>query len=183
MATPAPATNTEVGHEAGAKANFPPFASETFSSQLLWLAICFGVLYFVMARRALPAVGAVIEARKAKLARDVDEATALQQKADAAAAAQEKSLVEARAEAGKVAQAARDVAAKQSDDNRRQVETELSAKLAEAETRIAGMRASAMANVDRIAEEASAAIVERLIGKPAESSALAEAFAAAKRGS
>jgi len=61
---PAPqATQTEVGHEAGGQANFPPFDSATFPSQLLWLAIAFGALYWFMAKKALPKVGAAIEER------------------------------------------------------------------------------------------------------------------------
>ena len=35
-------------------ANFPPFDATTFASQLLWFAITFGVLYYLMAKVALP---------------------------------------------------------------------------------------------------------------------------------
>ena len=61
-----PATQAEVGHESG-HANFPPFDPSTFPSQLLWLAISFGTLYYYMSKRFLPGVGAVIEARKARI--------------------------------------------------------------------------------------------------------------------
>ena len=37
---------------------FPPFASETFASQLLWFALAFGLLYWLMSRVALPRIGA-----------------------------------------------------------------------------------------------------------------------------
>ena len=66
--TPAPqATQTEVGHDAGGHAAFPPFDSSTFPGQLLWLAISFGALYYFMARKALPAVGAAIQQRKDRI--------------------------------------------------------------------------------------------------------------------
>ena len=63
--SPAPqATQAEVGHDAGGHASFPPFESSTFPSQLLWLVITFGALYYFMSKRLLPQVGAVIESRK-----------------------------------------------------------------------------------------------------------------------
>src|SRR5882757_6567824 len=70
-----------------------------FASQLVWFAIAFGFLYWYLAKRGLPQLGAVIESRKARIAGDLDEATAMQQKADVAAAAHEKTLAEARAKA------------------------------------------------------------------------------------
>ena len=78
------ATQTQVGQEGGAHSNFPPFDAGTFPSQLVWFAIAFGFLYWYLAKRGLPQLGAVIEGRKARIAGDLDEATAMQQKADAA---------------------------------------------------------------------------------------------------
>ncbi|MGD0762129.1 MAG: F0F1 ATP synthase subunit B' [Roseiarcus sp.] len=174
--TPAPpATQTEVGHEAGGHANFPPFASETFPSQLLWLAISFGALYAFMAKIALPKIGAAIQERKAHLAKDLDDATAMQQQADAAAAAHQKALNEARAKALVFAQAARDRSAAESEAKRRALNEELAAKFAAAESQIAARRAQAMSSVGDIARDAAGAIVERLIGRPVKAEAIADA--------
>src|SRR5271163_3587478 len=98
-----PTPQATVGQEAGGHSNFPPFETATFPSQLLWLAITFGALYYVMAKIALPKVGAVIENRKARIAKDLDDAAAMQQQADAAAAAHEKMLAYARVKAQGVA--------------------------------------------------------------------------------
>ncbi len=174
------ATKAEVGQEAGGHASFPPFASETFPSQLLWLVITFGALYYFMSKKALPKVGAVIQERKARIAKDLDEATALQQKADAAAAAHQKALAEARAKAQSLAQAARDQLAAESDAKRKALEAELATKFAAAERQIADTRAQAMANVSGIARDAAGAIVERLIGRPAAPEAVAAAVDSVK---
>jgi F-type H+-transporting ATPase subunit b len=157
-------TQTEVGHEAG-HANFPPFDASTFPSQLLWFALIFGAMYYYLSKRFLPAVGDVIKARRARIAKDIDEATALQNQATAAAAEHEKSLAKARADAQATAQAARDRAAADADAKRKVLDDQLAAKLAEAEKRIAANRSAAMANVSAIAKEATGAIVERLIGR------------------
>jgi len=179
--TPAPqATQAEVGHEAGGHASFPPFESGTFPSQLLWLAISFGALYYFMAKTALPKVGAVIHERKARIARDLDDATAMQQKADAAASAHQKALAEARAKAQGLAQAARDQLAAESDAKRKALEEALAVDFAAAESQIAATRAEAMSNVAAIARDAAAAIVERLIGRAAPAKAIADAVDSVK---
>jgi len=178
--TPAGATQTQVGQEGGAHSNFPPFDPSTFPSQLVWFAIAFGFLYWYMSRRGLPQLGAVIDGRKKQIAHDLDEATAMQQRADAAAAAHEKTLAEARAKAQTVAQAARDAAAADAQAKRKVLEDELAAKLTAAESEIGKMRSDAMSNVAEVAREAAAAIVERLAGRPADPAAVAAAVDSVK---
>jgi F-type H+-transporting ATPase subunit b len=176
MADPAPpaTTQAEVGHESS-HANFPPFDASTFPSQIVWFAIIFGALYYYMSKRFLPQVGAVIAARRDRIAKDLDEATAMQQKADAAAAAHEKSLADARAKAQALAQAARDQLAADSDAKRKALEDDLAAKLSAAEAQIATTRGQAMANVSGIAKDATSAIVAKLIGRTPDAAVVASA--------
>ena len=155
---------------------FPPFDSTMFPSQLLWFVVAFGFLYWYMAKRALPQIGLVIENRRARIARDLDDATAMQQRADAAAAAHEKTLADARAKARAMAQAAREQAVADADAKRRTLEDQLAARLAVAEREIAAMREQAMANVAQIAEETAGAIVERLAGRKPDKAAIASAI-------
>jgi F-type H+-transporting ATPase subunit b len=175
QSTPSETTQTAVGQDGGAHSNFPPFDPSTFASQLVWFAIAFGFLYWYMSKRGLPQLGAVIDERKAQIARDLDDATAMQQKADAAAAAHEKTLAEARAKAQALAQAARDAAAADAQAKRQALEDDLAAKLAAAEREIAATRAQAMGNVAEVARDAAGAIVERLGGRPADPATIAAA--------
>ncbi len=175
QSTPSGTTQTQVGQDGGAHSNFPPFDPGTFPSQLVWLAIAFGLLYWYMSKRGLPQLGAVIDGRKALIARDLDDATAMQQKADAAAAAHEKTLAEARAKAQALAQAARDAAAADAQAKRQALEDDLAAKLAAAEREIDATRAQAMTNVAEVARETAGAIVERLGGRAADPAAIAAA--------
>jgi F-type H+-transporting ATPase subunit b len=174
------ATQSEVGHEGGGHSNFPPFETQTFPSQLLWLAISFGALYLIMSRVALPKIGGLIETRKARIAKDLDEAAAMQQKADAAAAAHEKTIADARAKALAMAQEAKDKLAAEGAVKRKALEDDLNAKLAAADEQIAATRKQAMSNVEAIARDAAGAIYERIIGRPADASAIADAVASTK---
>ncbi len=174
-------TQTETRHEGGGHGGFPPFRSETFASQVLWLAITFGALYLLMARVALPRIAGALAARKATISKQLDDAAATQAQAQKASDAHDKSIADARANAQATAQAARDRLAGEAEANRKSLEAELAAKLAAAESQIADTTAKAMANVDSIAQEAVGAIVERLTGKSVSADVVASAVAAAKR--
>jgi F-type H+-transporting ATPase subunit b len=163
MATP---TTTSTGAEA--KGAFPPFATETYASQLLWFAIAFGLLYYVMSRIALPRIAAVMENRSERIAADLAEAEKLRAESEAAGAAYEKSLNDARAKAKTIAQEMRDALSAESDAKRKALEAELHQRLAVAETTIASRTQDAMASVRGIAADTATAIVERLTGQAPE---------------
>jgi F-type H+-transporting ATPase subunit b len=148
----------------GAKGVFPPFQKETFPSQLFWLALTFIALYLVMSRIALPQIGAIFQARRERIGGDLAEAQKLRDESDAALAAYEKALAEARGRAQRIADETSQRLNAEAEERRKALESELNAKLAGAERAIAATKSSAMANVQAIAGDAAAAIVERLIG-------------------
>ena len=144
---------------------FPPFDPSTFAKQLFWLALSFGALYFLMARVALPRIGEVIEERRDRIQRDLDEAARLKAETDAALKAYEQSLADARGKAQGLAKETRDKLAAETDAERHRVEGELNAKLAETEKRIAETKSRALASVDEIASSTATDIVSLLTGK------------------
>lgn len=149
-------------------ASFPPFASESFASQLLWFALAFGLLYYLMSRVALPRIGAVLDDRTARLARDLADANRLKTESEAAAASHEKALAEARASAKGIAQERRNALGAESDTRRKALEAELAQRLAVSEASIRARTAEAMGNVRGIAADTATAIVERLTGRAPE---------------
>ncbi len=164
------------GHEGGL---FPPFDPSTFPSQLLWLAITFGLFYLFLKRVALPRLGGILETRSGRIAQDLDQAARLKGEADAAVAAYEQALAEAKANANAIGQQARDAAKGDAEAKRKSVEADLDGKLAEAEARISRIKADAMKDVGAIAETTATAIVERLVGK-ADKAAVSAAVAASR---
>src|SRR5258706_12871628 len=101
------ATTAHTEAAGGHKAPFPPFQSETFASQLFWLAIAFAALYLLSSRVLLPRVGGIIDARANKIEGDLAEAQRFKAEADAANAAYEKALADARARGQAFAKSAR----------------------------------------------------------------------------
>ena len=173
----ADAHGTEVGHETGV---FPPFDSSTYPSQLLWLAITFGLFYLFLKKVVLPRIGHILEVRSDRIAQDLDQAARMKSEADAAVAAYEQELAEARNKANAIGQTSRDKAKAEAETQRKTVEAGLQDKLSVAEKHIASIKSKAMGEVSTIAESTAAAIVEQLIGGKADKAAIASAVKAAR---
>ena len=180
---PAPGdVHTETGVPEGEHVGvFPPFDQTTFASQLLWLAITFGIFYIVMQKVVVPRIGGILEQRHGRISQDLDEAGRLKAEADAAVSTYEGELAEARAKANAIGAAARESAKAKADADRAAIEASLSEKLKAAEGRIAEIKAKAFADVGAIAEETASAVVEQLIGGSAAQTEVAAAVAAAKQ--
>lgn len=166
-ADPTAGTTTETGaaHPAeGHEGVFPPFDTSSFASQLLWLAITFGLFYWVMSRIIVPRIGAILETRRDRIAQDLDEASRLKDQSDAAIAAYEQELATARRKAGEIAQGARDKAKAEADAERATTEAALAGRMTEAEASIAAIKTKALGEVDAIAEETATGIVKHLLG-------------------
>jgi F-type H+-transporting ATPase subunit b len=159
----------------GGHSTFPPFDASTFASQLVWLALAFVLLYVLMSRVALPRIAAIFDARQAKIAADLAEASRLKAEADTANAAYEKALAEARSRAQAMAAEIHDRLAAETEKSRRVLEDRLSARLADADKAIGATKAAAMGHVRGIAVEAAGAIVRRLTGIAVPDPAVAKA--------
>jgi F-type H+-transporting ATPase subunit b len=144
---------------------FPPFESEHFPSQLVWLAISFVLLYVLMSRIALPRIGAIISDRSKIISDDLAAAEQLKEQSNAAQAAYEKELADARGRAQGIAAAMREQQARETEDLHKRLEAQLHERISAAEQSIAKSRGAAMTNVKSIAAETASAIVERLIGQ------------------
>ncbi len=174
-------TNTETGTaDSGASGVFPPFNADTFSSQLLWLAITFGLFYFLMSKIALPRISSILETRSGRIAQDLDEANRLKTESDEAIAAHEQELADAKSRAHGIAQEAKDAARVELDAKRAAVEADMAAKVADAEERIAGVKAKAMGEVGAIAEDTTAVLVDQLMSAKVTKADIAAAVSSAK---
>ncbi|MGA3307364.1 MAG: F0F1 ATP synthase subunit B' [Xanthobacteraceae bacterium] len=164
MAEPTAHSEAPAEHHA-----FPPFQSQHFPSQLVWLTLSFVLLYVLMARVALPRIGSIFAERSRRIADDLKAAQRFKEQSDAANAAYQKALADARSRAQSIAGAMREQQAAEAEATNKRLESQLHERLAAAEQSINATRTAAMGNVGAIAAEIAAAIVERLIGTaPAE---------------
>lgn len=168
--------------EGGHKTPFPPFERETFASQLVSLAIAFGLLYVIVSRLALPRMKGVLAARQGAIDSDLGEAQKLRDQSDAALKAYEAELASARTKAQGIGSDIRDKLSAKAEADRKALEERLAAKLAAAEKTIAETRTAAMGNVRAIAADAAGAIVQRLTGTTPDAGAINSAVDATLKG-
>lgn len=133
--------------------------------QAVWLLLIFAALYFLMAQVALPRVGAVIEARHARIAADLDAAQAAKAEADAAMAAHRAATEAARAEARNAIGNALQAAQAEADAKAAALNEKLNRQIAEAEARIDAARTAAMGAIRSVAADTTEALVARLVGR------------------
>ncbi|MGE4063297.1 MAG: F0F1 ATP synthase subunit B' [Rhodospirillaceae bacterium] len=140
----------------------PQFDPTSFSSQLFWLAISFIVLYWIVAKIAVPRIGEVLEQRARVIQEDLDRALALKAETDQAVAAYEKAMAAAREQAGEHMRAVTNEAKAIAEKRTTELATQVATQVAEAEARIAKAKEDAMASLRSIAAETAKDVVAKL---------------------
>ena len=169
-------TSTTAPAESG---GLPQFRFEYWGGQIVWLLVLFALLYTLLARVFIPRLRRVKDQREQAITGAVEEARRVRAEADAQAAAAHADMSEARAKAQAAAADAKARANHEAGERQRAQETELNARLAEAELRIRASRDAAMGSVREVAADTAAAIVERLTGLAAQPQEVEAALASA----
>ena len=157
-----PATSSAYGAD-GEEKIFPILDSQYFLPQLFWLGVTFLLLYFLLSRLFLPAVGETLEARSSRIADDLDSANRMQREAEDAEEAYTKSLGDARAKAATVAEATRDSVNAEVEAQMEAADAEAARAALVAEERIREIRTEAMSHLDTAARDTADAIVGKLV--------------------
>lgn len=149
---------------AEAATGLPQLDTSTFANQIFWLVIALFVLYWVIAKIALPRIAAVISDRQGAITGDLMAAEEFKLKAKEAEAAYDRALADARAEAGKIVAANRADIQKELDAAIAHADAEIAARAAESEKRIREIRDSAEADTREVARDVTAELVRNFGG-------------------
>lgn len=137
---------------------------EIWSSQLFWLLIIFGLVYFVVGKGMVPKVLDTVGKREEQIARDLAAAKAAQDAAQEQEAAWRARENANRAAAQALVAEAKAKATAATEARLSAAQAAIDARMAEAEARIEAARAQAAAEIEGVAAEAAQEIVERLAG-------------------
>ena len=132
-------------------------------SQLFWLALVLGFIYFVIARGMVPKIQATVDQRDQRIADDLAAAEQAKADADATEEAYRQKMDESRAEAMKRTSAAKQAGALATEKRLAKAEKSIQDKAAKAEARVRESREAALANLESVAAE----LTQDIVGKVA----------------
>ena len=135
-----------------------------FASQLFWLLVVFGVIFFGIGRGMLPKIQSTVDAREKKIGEDLERAQAARAEADETEAAWRARMDAARAEAARLAQEAKEQSGRKTEATVKAAADKIDRKVEGAEAKIRDAVSAARAEIEAVAAEASQDLVARLTG-------------------
>ena len=137
--------------------------SDVILSQLFWLALVLGFIYFVIARGMVPNIQATVDQRDQRIADDLAAAERAKTDADATEEAYRQKMDESRAEAMKRTNAAKQEGALATEKRLAKADKSIQDKAAKAEAKVRESREAALANLEGVAAE----LAQDIVGKVA----------------
>lgn len=138
--------------------------AETYSSQIFWLLVFFGITFFLIGRGMVPKVMGTVALRDQQISDDLAAAQGARDAADEQEEAWRERENENRAKAQALIAEAKTNAAAKSEMKLSAAQKRLDTKLAKAESEIEAARVDAMAEIEDVAAEATQDILVRLAG-------------------
>jgi len=138
--------------------------AETFSSQIFWLLVFFGIVYFFVGRGMVPKIMGTVALRDKQIADDLAAAEAARDQADREEEAFRVRENENRAAAQALVAKAKKDAQGSTEARLAEAQGRIDAQLADAEARIDASRREALGEIEAVAVEATQDIVKRLAG-------------------
>ena len=135
-----------------------------FVSQLFWLAVVFGILFFGIGRGMLPKIQSTVELREQRIADDLKRAEAARAEAEETEEAWRARMDAARAEAAKLSQEAKQASARDTEAKVKTAADKIGVKVEQAEAKIREASQAARAEIEAVAAEATREMVDRLTG-------------------
>lgn len=136
----------------------------TYASQIFWLLITFGLVYFGIGKVMVPRIMTTVDARDQRIGGDLAAAEAARRAADETEAAWQAEMDGARAAAQAETAAAKARATAAFESQVRSADAELAARMAHHDRAVAEAKSAAMGNVQGIAADAARQLVAKLSG-------------------
>ena len=142
----------------------PQLDLETYASQIFWLIVSFIVLYFLVAKIAMPRIAEVLEGRQERIEDDLDKAETLKKEAYLVRVEYEKALSSAREEAHEATRRAQEEIAKHGAEVEALANQKVANMLKDAENRIEAARAEASSEKETVTDTLEQNVARDIIG-------------------
>ena len=138
---------------------------QIFWSQLFWLLLVFGIIYFAIGRGMVPKIQSVVDDRDKKISDDLAAAQKARDDAEKVEAAYRERIEASRADAMKLAAEAKQDAAREVEKRLAAIDAEIGKRTDEAQGRIRDAADKARRELEPVAAEAASQLVTKLTGK------------------
>ena len=138
---------------------------QIFWSQLFWLLLVFGIIYFAIGRGMVPKIQSVVDDRDKKIADDLAAAQKARDDAEAVEAAYRERIEATRADAMKLAAEAKQDAAREVEKRLAAIDAEIGKRTDDAQARIRDAAEKARKELEPVAADAASQLVAKLTGK------------------
>jgi F-type H+-transporting ATPase subunit b len=142
----------------------PQLDIETYASQIFWLTVTFIVLYFLVAKIAMPRIAEVLEGRQERIEDDLDKAETLKKEAYLVRVEYEKALSSAREEAHEATRRAQEEIAKHGAEVEALANQKVVNMLKDAEDRIEAARTETSSDKETVADTLEQNVARDIIG-------------------
>jgi len=150
----------------------PQLNPEFWISQIFWLTITFGTLYFVLSKFILPKISANLELRKSQILENIEAAEKQREESEIKIKEYEEIIQNGKNEAKNYFNQAREKVIKDINVKKDSLNNELDAEIKKAETEIQNLRNKAPEKINKIAIETSSDLIQKLIGIEVNSSSI-----------
>jgi F-type H+-transporting ATPase subunit b len=138
--------------------------SEIYASQIFWLLLVFGIIFFAIGLGMVPKIEATVDQRDHKIAEDLAAADRARKAAEATEADYTAKIAEARAVAQRATTDAKNAATAELEVKMKAADAVTAEKLATAEAQLDAARVQALGQIEGVAAQATQEIVQRLSG-------------------
>lgn len=147
-----------------AEGGLPQLNVSTYPSQIFWLALSFGLLYFAFSKKILPGIGGVVESRDSMIKGNLGMAENLRAQAEEVRHSYEKNLEAARANAIKAIQDVEMASKQKASDQAESFRKKTDETIKDAEVRVGAQKDKAMGDMKQVAAEVASIAAEKITG-------------------
>jgi len=150
----------------------PQLNPEFWISQIFWLTLTFGILYFVLSKMILPKISANLELRKSQIQENIEAADKQRNESEKKLKEYDEIILKTKIDANNIFKNARDKAIKDINLKREALDNQIDEEIKKAEKEINNLKKDAPEKINKIAIETSSIILKKVIGAEVNNSSI-----------
>ena len=150
----------------------PQLNPEFWISQIFWLTLTFGILYFVLSKLILPKISENLELRKSQIQENIEAAEKQREDSESKLKEYDEIILKSKIEAKNIFKDTRDKALKDINSKREILEKQIDEEIKKAEKEISELKKTGPEKINKIAIETSSEVLKSLIGTDVNNSSI-----------